>query len=115
MPLSTFLQILRKPPTHCQDGCSPLKNPAHRPAVAVHSHRAAQNIKERPAQRPEPIGRAKGIAFRVMQWLVLCGIPYRGPGARDATSTDPTNQLPTSHLGQAQWPPGGSTARFATF
>jgi hypothetical protein len=32
-----------------------------------------------------------------MQWLVLCGIPYRGSGA--LASPDPTNQLPTSLYG----------------
>ncbi len=38
-----------------------------------------------------------------MQWLVLCGIPYRDQGCdTSAASTDPTNQLPTSLTGQAQ-------------
>lgn len=37
---------------------------------------------------PEPI-RLAGANSRVMQWLVLCGIPYRGPGA--LASPDPTN------------------------
>ena len=42
-----------------------------------------------------------------MQWLVLCGIPYRGSDcAANAASTDPTNQLPTSLVGQATRPPG---------
>src|SRR5438876_7654612 len=56
----------------------------------------------------EPIGLAEGYSLRVMQWLVLCGIPYSGSGAK--ASPDRTNQLPTSLIGQATWPPGGSTA-----
>jgi hypothetical protein len=55
------------------------------------------------------------IAFRVMQWLVLCGIPTGVQGCVNAASTDPTNQLPTSHLGQATWPPGSSTAHLQLF
>jgi hypothetical protein len=38
---------------------------------------------------PEPLGLAGGINSWVLQWLVLCGIPYRGSGA--LASPDPTN------------------------
>ena len=51
---------------------------------------------------------SRELNSRVLQWLVLCGIPYRGSGA--LASPDPTNQLPTSLIGQAKRPPGGSTA-----
>ena len=52
-----------------------------------------------------------------MQWLVLCGIPYRDQGCDiSAASADPTNQLPTSLTGQApKRPPGGSTAHNSNF
>jgi hypothetical protein len=56
----------------------------------------------------EPIGLAEGYSLWVMQWLVLCGIPYSGSGA--LASPVRTNQLPTSLIGQATRPPGGSTA-----
>lgn len=41
---------------------------------------------------------SREISPGVMQWLVLCGVPYRGPGVI-LTSPDPSNQLPTSHYG----------------
>ena len=47
--------------------------------------------------------------------LFSLGIPYRGSGVFLPTSPDPANQLPTSLIGQAQRPPGGSTALLATF
>ena len=60
---------------------------------------------------PEPI-RLAGANSRVMQWLVLCGIPYRGPGA--LASPDPANQPSKSHIGRALRPLESSTASFAT-
>jgi hypothetical protein len=55
----------------------------------------------------EPL-RLVGDKLPVMQWLVLCRIPNRG--SRAYASHEPTNQLPTSLIGQAIRPPGGSTA-----
>lgn len=52
-------------------------------------------LKERPANRPSRKG-SQEINSWVMQWLVLCGIPYRGSGALPP-QPDPANQLPTSH------------------
>lgn len=72
------------------------------------NHRAAHNLKERPAYNAGADRAHRELNSRVMQWLVLCGIPYRGSGA--LASPDPANQLPTSLLGQATRPPGGSTA-----
>jgi hypothetical protein len=61
-------------------------------------------------KRPSRLG-SRELNSRVLQWLVLCGIPYRGSGMRRLRiSPDPTNQLPTSLIGQAKRPPGGSTA-----
>ena len=60
--------------------------------------------------RPSRLG-SRELNSRVLQWLVLCGIPYRGSGMRHLRiSPDPANQLPTSLIGQATRPPGGSTA-----
>jgi hypothetical protein len=60
--------------------------------------------------RPSRLG-SREMNSRVLQWLVLCGIPYRGSGMRHLRiSPDPANQLPTSLIGQATRPPGGSTA-----
>jgi hypothetical protein len=55
---------------------------------------------------PEPLGLA-GVNSRVMQWLVLSRDSLQG---LKVLSLDPTNQLPTSLIGQATRPPGGSTA-----
>jgi len=61
-------------------------------------------------KHPSRLG-SRELNSRVLQWLVLCGIPYRGSGMRRLRiSPDPTNQLPTSLIGQAKRPPGGSTA-----
>jgi hypothetical protein len=43
-------------------------------------HRAAQNIKERP-KLLEPLEARERLISRVVRWIVLCGIPYRGSGA----------------------------------
>ncbi len=72
------------------------------------NHRAAHHLKERPAFNAGADRARRELNSRVMQWLVLCGIPYRGSGA--LASPDPANQLPFSHLGQATRPPGSSTA-----
>src|ERR1700733_1643838 len=81
-------------------------------------HRAAQNIKEQPAQRAcATKARERSFTFRVMQWLVLCGIPYRGPGgASNAASTLTLRTgFPLPSSGGPNRPPGGSTALTATF
>ena len=83
--------------------------------LTLSSHRAAQNIKERPAQKLEPLGRAKGLPFGSCNGLFSAGFPTGVQGCVTAASTDPTNQLPTSHLGQAKWPPGSSTAHLQLF
>jgi hypothetical protein len=49
---------------------------------------------------------------RVLQWLVLCGIPYRGHGVRRSAFTQPYEPASSFHNGQAQRPPGSSTAHF---
>src|SRR5487761_2390183 len=70
--------------------------------------RAAQNIKQRPATL-EPLGFARdcppGLAM-------ACSLKDSLQGLRGLASPDPTNQLPTSLIGQATRPPGGSTAYF---
>lgn len=76
--------------------------------MPVQNHRAAHNLKERPAFNAGADRARRELNSRVMQWLVLCGIPYRGSGA--LASPDPANQLPTSLFGQATRPLGGSTA-----
>jgi len=55
--------------------------------------------------------RTRGLASWVMQWgLFSAGFPTGVGDAATASSSNPTNWLPTSHLGQATRPPGGSTA-----
>jgi hypothetical protein len=58
----------------------PNRNPS-----PVQKRRAAQISNINPT---EPLG-LTGVFSWVMQWLVLCGIPYRGSGA--LASPDPTN------------------------
>lgn len=76
--------------------------------MPVQNLRAAHHLKDRPASNAGADRARRELNSRVMQWLVLCGIPYRGSGA--LASPDPANQPPSSHLGQATRPPGGSTA-----
>ena len=57
----------------------------------------AQNLKDQPAFRPSQYWLAE-ITLRVLQWDVLCGIPYRGRGA--LASPHPTNRLLSSLSGQ---------------
>ena len=77
--------------------------------IPFRTSRAAQNIKHQPAINRLSRWGSQEPSSWVVQWLVLCGIPYRGSGA--LASPDPTNQhhnlLPTSLLGQAIRPPGG--------
>jgi hypothetical protein len=70
-------------------------------------------FKQRPASL-EPLGLAGKFPGLAMV-LFSEGVSYRGPGVSRLTSPDPTNQLPTSHSGQAQRPPGGSIASSTTF
>jgi hypothetical protein len=49
-----------------------------------------KNLKDQPAFRPSQYWLAR-ITPRVLQWDVLCGIPYRGRGA--FASPYPTNRL----------------------
>jgi len=53
-------------------------------------------IKERPAKNARAARARREITLWVMQWLVLCGIPYRGSTVQQCITSDPTNQLPTS-------------------
>jgi hypothetical protein len=62
---------------------------------------------------PEPLGLTGDELLGHAMVLFSLGIPYRGSGA--LASPDPTNQLPTSLLGQATRPPGGSTAPLQLF
>ena len=78
-------------------------------------HHAAQNIKQQPAINARA-DRARGSsASGSCNGLFSAGFPTGVQGVLFATSTDPTNQLPTSLLGQATRPPGGSTAHLQLF
>jgi len=58
----------------------------------------------------------KRLASWVMQWgLFSVGLPTGVGGAAIASSSNPTNRLPTSHLGQATSATGGSTAHLQLF
>ena len=56
-----------------------------RPAEKEKSHsevlRSAKYQRATSKNTPEPLGLAGDINSWVLQWLVLCGIPYRGSGA----------------------------------
>jgi hypothetical protein len=70
--------------------------------------RAAQNF-----QTATSIARATGARGRILPGLAMaCSLKEFLQGSRGIkpTSPDPKNQLPTSHSGQAQRPPGGSIA-----
>jgi hypothetical protein len=53
---------------------------------------------------------SRRIFLRVMQWLVLCGIPYRGPGALSRPHLTLRTSFPNPNLGRAQRPPESSIA-----
>jgi len=67
-------------------------------SIPLQSIAQRSNIKERPAVTARATRAHRRLCLLgLLQWLVLCGVPYRGPvGAINAASTDPTNQLPTS-------------------
>ncbi len=72
------------------------------------SFRAAQNF-----QTATSVARAAKARGGFPPGLAMaCSLKDSPQGSRGIkpTSPDPTNQLPTSHSGQAQRPPGGSTA-----
>ena len=48
----------------------------------IQKRRTAQNVKERPAKMHPSQQGSRESDSRVLQWLVLCGIPYRGSGVR---------------------------------
>ena len=48
----------------------------------IQKRRTAQNVKERPAKTHPSRKGSRELNSRVLQWLVLCGIPYRGSGVR---------------------------------
>ena len=73
---------------------------------SVRLTRAAQNIKDQPAQRLEPIWRAKG--FSLSGHAMVCSLRDSLQGFRgcaNAISTDPTNRLSFSTKGRPLWPP----------
>ena len=85
--------------------------------------RTAQNFKQRPASiRLAPQRRTKGFSSRVMQWV--CSLRDSLQGLDELYASYPPYE-PASHFpqfkpccaqkGQAQRPPGGSTATSATF
>lgn len=75
--------------------------------------RAARSLKEQPAEVDKTGPRQDGAqehCSRVLQWVfVLCGDSRQG--SRALRSYNPANLLPSSLIGQARWPPGGSTAQ----
>jgi len=79
---------------------------------SIQRFRTAQNIKQRPDERSRTAKVRRRITPGSCNGLFSLGIPYRGPGV--ISSPDPTNQLPNSLFGQAQRPPGGSTAAYCS-
>lgn len=75
-----------------------------------------KNFKQQPAIiRFAHFARTRGLASWVMQWFLFsAGFPT-GAGSGYRFSSNPTNWLPTSLLGQATRPPGGSTAHLQLF
>jgi hypothetical protein len=63
-----------------------------------------------------PLGRAEGHTFWVLQWLVLCGIPYRDQdcASRCLLTLRTSFPLPSSGRPFDIRPPGGSTALLVT-
>lgn len=72
---------------------------------------AQRKISNNDQHLPEPL-RLAGARSRVLQWGCSLWDYLQGFRGLLSTSPDPTNQLPSSHLGQATRPPGGSTAHF---
>ncbi len=105
------------------------------PETPVIRRRARKISKSGQHCLPEPIrlagvftpGRNGSFNSRVLQWLVLCGIPNRGSGVRSdrlttgscrphlTQRTSSITLLPTSLNGQATRPLGGSTAHLQPF
>jgi hypothetical protein len=86
----------------CESDRLTRENPVQKESRCAKYQRATSKI------RPSRWG-SREINSRVMQWLVLCGIPNRGSGA--TASSNPTNWLSTSLIGQAIRPPESSTAQ----
>ena len=74
--------------------------------------RTAQNFKQRPATKSPRAFCAHKRNRLLGHAMVLfsAGFPTGVRGAPSTTSSNPTNRLPTSHLGQATSATGGSTA-----
>jgi hypothetical protein len=88
------------------------KRQIHR-SIRISILRAAQNF-----QTATSITRAAKARGGFPPGLAMaCSLKDSPQGSRgiQPTSPDPTNQLPTSHSGQAQRPPGGSTAHLQLF
>jgi hypothetical protein len=107
--------FLSRPPSTMLAGLPPDTEPIVDPRGARYSLARRKISKNDQQLRPEPIGARKAFTFRVMQWLVLCGIPYRGCEGVAAASANPANQLPFSLCRQAKRPPGRSTAHLQLF
>ena len=113
---SRLIVILPRAPNHMVGAVSPTAmsrtgltcNP-----FRISIFRAAQTFKQRPASL-EPLTARGGFPPGL---AMACSLRDSLQGSRGvkSTSPDPTNQLPTSHSGQAQRPPGGSTAHLQLF
>ena len=113
---SRLIVILPRAPNHMVAAVSPTAmsrtgltcNP-----FRISIFRAAQTFKQRPASL-EPLTARGGFPPGL---AMACSLRDSLQGSRGvkSTSPDPTNQLPTSHSGQAQRPPGGSTAHLQLF
>ena len=95
--------------------CLPFRTQGSQPRE-THSRkklRTAQNLKYLPAQHaPEPLRLAGKLVPGSCNGLFSVGFPTGVLRSAAAHSSDPTNQLPHSTLGQAHRPPGSSTAHF---
>ena len=91
--------------------------PALKGKVPLNLSRSAKYQRSTGKTSPEPLGltgdqllgRAMACSLRDSQQGFRGAFPPPHDGFLP-TSPDPANQLPTSHIGQATWPPGGSTA-----
>ncbi len=107
-----FFFSLRAAQTRCWRFVPRLRivRPAEMNKISIQGRRTAQNIKHRPDKSPEPLGPTGeyllGHAMACSLRDSLQGLQGHLPHLTQRTSS--ITLLPTSLIGQACWPPGGS-------
>jgi hypothetical protein len=79
---SSFGLIFQIPQAHMVGRFLACATPLQLPRESTRSKIAQRKISKSDQHKARATRACERFAFRVMQWLVLCGIPYRGSGVR---------------------------------